>query len=109
MRPNSLCLPPDWKANFDPVTGHWNTAGEEKAIFNIDTTEHVLKNGDGNDEWTINADGTLTYEIDADLLADMIQLNDPIVLDSLADYNGFKSAIHGTIILHVTDGVTAGA
>jgi hypothetical protein len=99
---------PDWKAKFE-ASGHYNmTDGTEKPIFNLDTTERVLKNGDGNDEWTVNANGTLTYVIDATMLAEIIQLNDPIVLDSLADYNGFKSAINGTITLHVTDGVTAG-
>lgn len=100
---------PDWKAKFDPTTGHYDaTNGTEKAIFNLDTTEHILRNGDGNDEWTVNADGTLTYVIDAAMLAEIVQLNDPIVLDSLADYNGFKAAVNGTITLHVTDGVTAG-
>ncbi len=100
---------PDWKAKFDPTTGHYDaTNGTEKSIFNLDTAEHVLRNGDGTDEWTVNADGTLTYVIDAVMLAEMLRLNDPIILDSLADYNAFITAINGTITLHVTDGVVEG-
>lgn len=100
---------PDWKAKFDATSGHYDaTNGTEKSIFLLDTDEHTLRNGDGNDEWTINGDGTLSYVIDAEMLAEFFQLNDPIVLDSMADYNGFKAAINGTITLHVTDGVTAG-
>ena len=100
---------PNWTAKFDATTGHYDmTNGTEKSIFLLDTSEHVLRNGDGNDEWTINPDGTLTYVIDATMLAEIIRLNDPIVLDSMADYNGFKTAINGTITLHVTDGVIAG-
>lgn len=54
--------------------------------------------------WTKNADGTFTYELDADALKEEISLSQTFVLDVKAEHDAFRTALAGNIVARVTDG-----
>ena len=60
-----------------------------------------------NIEWVKQADGTFTYTISADDLAEHISLAE-IVLDTKTDYDAYNTVLgQGAIVISVSDGVTA--
>lgn len=72
----------------------------ETQIFTVDTTEKDV-------DWTAQADGTFTYVITAEEVAEIIQLGD-ITLDTQAKYNAFNTELaKGKIGITVSDGITS--
>lgn len=55
-------------------------------------------------EWTEEADGSFTYELDVDDLKEQIYLSQIFVLDIKAEHDAFREALAGNIVARVTDG-----
>ena len=71
-----------------------------ETIITVDTTKQ-------NVVWTRQADGTFTFDVTAEMLADLIDFAE-FELDTKAEYNAFATALEGAEIkIAVSDGVSA--
>lgn len=86
------------------ATGHYDPTGTKKPIFAFENES----DGDfiPNVDWgTPNGDGLFTVTYDADQLAEMIQLNGNIYLDSKPNHTAFRQLMNGNITICLTNGI----
>ena len=85
-----------WKYGTTPIFSEINT-----------TTVATISPSNGTGaKWNKESDGTFTYTITVETLADMIKLTEGITLDTITKYNEFQADLSGgTIGINVNDGV----
>lgn len=76
---------------------NWEYEGTKIVTLNHTGTHNIT--------WTKQSDGTFTYTIDADALADHITLAE-IILDTKAKYDAYNTVLgNGQIVINVSDGI----
>lgn len=82
--------------------GNYDSNGTPVDVFTF--TNPSNEKLDNIFDWTKNADGTFTYELDAEDLKAQIALSQTFVLDVKAEHDAFEDVLVGNIIARVTDG-----
>lgn len=81
--------------------GNYSAEGTDKPVFTFQN--HQAQAFD----WTKDPEtGVFSYTIDATALRSMITLN-TFVLDTLAEYQAFSTAIEGSVVFTVSDGIVS--
>ena len=97
--------PVEYKTSGIPTTFQFDTsidqttwAYEGNQIFAVDNTVYDVV-------WTPEEDGSFTFTIPAEEIANYISLANTFVLDTLVDYNNFNTALaNGQIGIKISDG-----
>lgn len=82
--------------------GNYSATGTPADIFTFSNPSDG--NFSANVVWNPEANGTFTYTLNQDDLEDMISLSQTFKLDVKAEYDAFREALAGNIVVHVTDG-----
>ncbi len=91
--------------SHDLAVAPWQYDGKD--IITLDNDAHTIGTVNSNEErkWTKNADGTFTYVIQAEDLAEHMILTE-FVLDTKTEYDAYDDALAaGQIRFHISDGI----
>ncbi len=77
--------------------GNYDENGTPTQILTIDTTGWIINPvGTADAEcWVANGDGSFSYVITADMIAEQVTLGETFILDTLSEYNAFSNILEG--------------